>query len=303
MGATGTPLMFKLGEHTPFPFQMMVRTPDNFMPKPHMHDHFQICYVRKGSCKNRIGAREAALVEGDLFSIPPFLEHQITLIPNTAVELVQIDFMPQFINESMSDLSNMEGFVDFAYLQPLMEGGSKAIPKLNLSMFNQLMLEQIIAVIEKELQTRDEGFMLSIRAQLLMLLIISGREYRSFLQGKTEQSALMTHRKSFHDTVEYIRQHYADELTLEDMAVRALMAPTYFSSMFKLMVGRTFKEYIIELRIRKAMELLAVSDRNITEIHLQVGFNNLSYFIRVFKQHTGLTPSQYRKRRGTGASG
>lgn len=84
-------------------------------------------------------------------------------------------------------------------------------------------------------------------------------------------------------------------LHLDEMAKRAAMSPTYFSYMFKVLMGQPFTQYVNDIRIRKALDLLRMSDMSVMEICLETGFNNVSHFTRMFKKITGVSPMKYRK--------
>ena len=70
--------------------------------------------------------------------------------------------------------------------------------------------------------------------------------------------------------------------------------PTYFSTLFKQSTGSSFKEYLNMVRIEESKRLLANTDYSIIDISLATGFEDQSYFSKVFKKFTGLTPKQYR---------
>ena len=70
--------------------------------------------------------------------------------------------------------------------------------------------------------------------------------------------------------------------------------PSYFSTLFKQSCGSSFKEYLNSIRIEESKKLLAATDRSILDIALSIGFEDQSYFTKVFKKYTGLTPKQYR---------
>ena len=74
-----------------------------------------------------------------------------------------------------------------------------------------------------------------------------------------------------------------------------MMSPTYFSYVFKQITGRTFTEYLNYLRIMKAKELLTNSNKTVSGISYEVGFNDPAYFDRVFKKEVGMSPGKYRK--------
>lgn len=96
----------------------------------------------------------------------------------------------------------------------------------------------------------------------------------------------------------YIDENYMESLTLAEMARRCNMSKYYFSRTFKSSLGISFKKYLIRCRIEAAKRLMREPDKNITEICFTVGFNDLSYFSKVFQKTEGVLPSQYRA--GTG---
>lgn len=92
----------------------------------------------------------------------------------------------------------------------------------------------------------------------------------------------------------YMTQNYSKPLTLEETARQVHLTPSYFSSLFKKVCGSSFKEYLNYIRIEASKNLLANTDYAIIDIAVAVGFEEQSYFTRVFKKYTGLTPKQYR---------
>lgn len=73
------------------------------------------------------------------------------------------------------------------------------------------------------------------------------------------------------------------------------MAPAYFSHMFKKVTGQSFADYIKELRIERAMELIRRGSQTITQLVYKVGYRQLGHFIRTFNKRTGITPNDYKK--------
>lgn len=92
-----------------------------------------------------------------------------------------------------------------------------------------------------------------------------------------------------------IRQDYATGLTLEDLAAEAEMSPKYLCRIFQQVTGRTPIDFLNFYRMELASELLCATDETITEIALECGYNDMSYFTKVFKNYKGMTPSKYRK--------
>jgi AraC family transcriptional regulator len=86
------------------------------------------------------------------------------------------------------------------------------------------------------------------------------------------------------------------DVDLRAIANEAALSPYYFTRQFTAMVGVPPYRYLIELRIRRAIELLRDTELTITQIGSRVGFNSLSHFTTTFRRHTGLSPTAYRRR-------
>ena len=95
--------------------------------------------------------------------------------------------------------------------------------------------------------------------------------------------------------VGYIQEHFGENLTVNDLAEHYEMSPNYFSSMFKKEMSRSAVNYITELRINQARELLYHSELSVVDISKKVGYEDSQYFFRVFKKYLGMTPLQYRE--------
>jgi len=97
---------------------------------------------------------------------------------------------------------------------------------------------------------------------------------------------------------QYLTENYNEEITLEELAHKTGFSTNYFSKLFKTKIGKTFVQFKSEIRIQKAMEFLQKPEKSVTEVSLDVGYNDLTYFIRVFKEYTGFTPNEYKRKRG-----
>ena len=104
---------------------------------------------------------------------------------------------------------------------------------------------------------------------------------------------LTTHR--FAAVVGYIRDHLADNLTIDKLSALACMSKATFFRVFKREFGITPVEFIIRERLGEAKRLLRHPLASVAEVCLRAGFNNLSYFQALFKKHEGVTPGAYKK--------
>lgn len=92
----------------------------------------------------------------------------------------------------------------------------------------------------------------------------------------------------------YISDNFSSNITLDDVAHHVHLNPAYFSTIFKQSCGSSFKEYLNMVRIEESKRLLANTDYSVVDIAVATGFMDQSYFSKVFKKYTGLTPKQYR---------
>ncbi|MEC0167100.1 response regulator transcription factor [Paenibacillus graminis] len=99
----------------------------------------------------------------------------------------------------------------------------------------------------------------------------------------------------FNRMVAYIDRNFEQKLYLKDLSVQFFINQVYCCQLFKNNLGRTFSEYVAELRIRKARELLKQTDLSIEQIAVKSGYVDYYYFNKVFKKHCGMTPTKFRK--------
>ena len=99
----------------------------------------------------------------------------------------------------------------------------------------------------------------------------------------------------FKKVLSLIEKEYSDALTLEDLSLAAGMAPKYFCRFFREMTQKSPIDYLNYYRIECSCEQLVSTNESITEIALNCGFNDISYFIKTFKKYKGVTPKQYLK--------
>jgi two-component system response regulator YesN len=97
---------------------------------------------------------------------------------------------------------------------------------------------------------------------------------------------------------QYIVENYSERIRLEDVSERLHVNPNYFSSIFKRDTGKNFIDYLNEVRINESKKLLLHTDEKVFEISLRVGYGNFSYFNKMFKRMSGVTPQAYRESGG-----
>ncbi|MBO2942416.1 response regulator [Paenibacillus sp. F411] len=105
-----------------------------------------------------------------------------------------------------------------------------------------------------------------------------------------------TNRRVIEQVKHYIQTHYAEKVSLQELAEQVAMSRTYLANYFKQETGMTIWSYLIEVRMQKARELLLNSSLKGYEIALQIGYENGTHFSQLFKEYYGLSPIEYKKR-------
>lgn len=95
---------------------------------------------------------------------------------------------------------------------------------------------------------------------------------------------------------EYMKAHLADEISLNAVADYMCLSPTYFSALFKKYCNSSFMDYLTQIRIEKAKQLLAEGEYKVYEVANLVGYSDPRYFSEIFRKHTGVNPAQYLKK-------
>ena len=96
---------------------------------------------------------------------------------------------------------------------------------------------------------------------------------------------------------EYIKSNIASELSIPDLEKHMAMGYSNIYRIVKSVSGRSLRDRLLHYRIEKAIELLSTTNRNISEIMQETGFNNSNYFSKAFKKATGMNPSRFREAR------
>lgn len=139
-----------------------------------------------------------------------------------------------------------------------------------------------------EIKERFENFESLCSFLQDVLAYLRQRNNRSLQEGDIQSC--------FNRLIAYIDQHFEQKLYLKDLSAQFFINQVYCCQLFKKNLGKTFSEYVTELRIRKAIELLEQTALSIEEIAIRTGFADYYYFNKVFKKECGATPTKFRKK-------
>ncbi len=150
-------------------------------------------------------------------------------------------------------------------------------------------VDQVVPALDNLDATLTEITTVDLLRDRLHEILVGALAYRDSLTNHQHNMML----QQVHD---YIDQHYMDaNLSLNEVAGQVSLSPSHFSTVFSQETGQTFKEYLTEVRLKRAKELLRSTTLKSFEISYQIGYSDPHYFSYVFRKHTGLSPKEYRQ--------
>lgn len=269
---------FNFSKEMPFAFYET----DAHQEMIHSHDCLELNFIIDGTGYYLIEDKSYPIEKGDIFLINN-LEHHMAVHENNLKMLVFV-FDQSFVWESADE---------YDYLKPFFERGSNFSNKLNPDSDAYETIKTAILHIKEESEQQNTGWVLMIKAWLMVSLAMFYRYYsgQNALDAHTQRNSYERIRK----VVEYIHENFSAELSLKELSQIALMNKSYLSGLFtKVMHMRVF-DYIELVRVNHGKMLLKTTDLSVLEIALDSGFKSSSYFSRIFKKLMGITPNEYRK--------
>ena len=270
----------------PFALYDLQRLGPSFHVSLHWHEELEIVYVYEGPLYLTIENQNYIGKKGDVFVVNSKEIHEMH-VQDKNVRYGTLLFPPSSLLFQENDEITRK------YIQPLCMGDvlfSHAIE-------NQELADEIFSVISQILSLNKQkvpAYRLGTKALLLQIIFLLFNHHQEINSLNSQKNSLLNR-----EILSYIGERYTTDLTLKEIADTFHMSYKYFSRYFKNNFQTTLSDYIMKLRMERAELLLTTTELPVTEISLQTGFNNISFFIRSFKKAYGLTPLKYRNRKNT----
>lgn len=256
----------------------------------HYHNFVEMVYVAEGNCLHKYRGECYRIKKGDIFIIEPGVPHSYKADAGQLV-VYNILFQPLILDSELKSLAKVHSFLDFFYIEPFFRKYTGFQTHLSLNQQEHLEIIMHLNKLEQEFTHKSMGYVFIIKNRLIELLVTLSR----FFSVRTKKwPPIQDEFKLFEDISEFIKIHYAQPLSLEKMCSMGGMAVSTFSAKFKEHFKKTFVEYRNGIRIDIAKDLLTQTDDKISAISGSIGFEDLSFFNRLFRRETGLSPNQYR---------
>ncbi|MCP1308051.1 AraC family transcriptional regulator [Paenibacillus tyrfis] len=255
--------------------------------KPHWHDVLEINLIKSGTGYYIINGQRFDFEKGDILLINSNDLH--CAYENSDLIILVITFDASWF---LSDLR-----YDPNILLPYTEMGRRFTNLLDRSHPSMDLLRMTLLDIQAEHQNKHASYVSVVRANLLRFLAYVNR----YFQLDNEAIACYEKVGSFQldkmrRIISILEKQFAYPWTIEELGELTYLSPSRFSAIFKNTVGTSPLEYLIQIRLENAAKLLETTDRKIVDIAHECGFRSLSNFNRLFKQRTGFSPREARRR-------
>lgn len=282
-GLTGFPLavlrVYSDSEHSP-------SHPHDLTEIEHSHDFCELVIVTHGSAMHMLEGTEFPVTAGDVFLLQGRQRHYF--FNRKDLDLINIMYDPEKIALPENELRRMPGYCAMFMLEPTYRRQHRFASRLHLKRVPLGRVERLAAEMEQECDDDIPGREVALRAKLLELMVYLSRAYTS--SDTTEAHALLR----VGNVIGALENDFSKDWKLEELLKIAHMSRSNLMRVFRKATGQTPIEYLVRLRIQRSMELLQNTDLSITEIAMEVGFNDSNYFTRQFRRILNESPRQFR---------
>nr|WP_296961566.1 AraC family transcriptional regulator [uncultured Mediterraneibacter sp.] len=273
---------------TEFPYNLYpCSIPLDFTFVPlHWHSELEIIVIKKGSGIISVDFQKQTVTSGDIIFILPGRLHSIEQDGTNSMEYENIILQPELLITGEDDLCAER------FIHPLMNNQLHTETFFSPSLPYYAQLSECIRQLDFVCSLKKEGWQLAVKGCLFqfLFLLITNRAVSENSSPVGEKSL-----EKMKTILKYVEDHYKEHLTIEDMAELTFYSKSHFMKFFKSHMGTGFIDYLNDYRLVMAERLLRSSDNSVLEIAVQNGFDNLSYFNRIFKRKYGTSPGKYRK--------
>lgn len=254
----------------------------------HGHDYSELVIIYGGRGIHKTGVVAYPVAAGDVFVIRKGEVHGFQDCRN--LDVMNIPFHSDFPGEPM--FRGIEGVGLLFDMEPrIRETGNRS----SLLHVHPVLMEDILEIcreMEHEISDKKTGYQSMFKSHLTRLMIILGRCYTD---GQSPAALKM---KKIAGCLAEMEERFDEDLDIAALAEKEGYSREHFIRLFRKYYATTPGQYILQLRMARAAELLRKGELLISEIAWNCGFEDSNYFARIFKQKMGLSPREYRKTAG-----
>ena len=253
----------------------------------HWHEELELIVITKGSGIISVDFHSQLVSAGDIVFVRPGQLHSIEQKDHFRMEYENILLNPAMLISGDQDLCAHQ------FILPLLNNNIRTETFFTPALSCYPEISSCIREIDRLCDIRPEGYQLGVKGRLFQLiyLLISNQITKSSISNARLKSL-----DKLKMILKYVEEHYDESTTIDDMADLTHYSKSHFMKFFKAHMGMGFIEYLNDYRLTIAARLLVSSDESILNISSRSGFDNLSYFNRLFRRKYHTTPGAYRKK-------
>ena len=267
----------------PFSIYHIANVKRSFQIPVHWHDEFEIIYVKSGFLTVSISGENYIGKPGDAFVVSPGNLHFMGSQTGN-VDYFTFLFPLKYISFRTDDI------LDDKLLEPLNSGHLMISPEIEDTVKEQC--EQLVEIYGAKKEESQSKITVQIKTKIILLQFILELWKKGFIV-ENDTGGKNTVEK---EMVSYIQQNFTGKILLKEFGEQFHLSEKYISRYFKEHFHITISQYVTYLRLEHAKQLLQDTDIPVTEVAMQSGYQNVSYFIRSFKKTYGMSPLKYRNK-------
>ena len=263
--------------------------PEYFPSVPlHWHKEFELNLILEGRGEFICGEDRFTAAPGDLVVILPNAVHGIMPVNNEPFIYETIVFDGLMLGAHDNDRACE------SCIRPMINRSVTADPLITGEHIYYSELRMSAENVISAAKGNTPGLDMLMKSELLRLFWLLGTSGTIHAAKRAPGGRSELIRSS----LEYISKHFREELTIAGLAEQAHISKSYYMSVFKSVTGIGALEYVSQLRLREARDLLEGSDKTVSEVAYEVGYKNLSNFNRQFRALCGCSPREFRAKKG-----
>lgn len=271
-------------QHDRFEISHQIHNSSYSMHTAHSHSYCEMYYLMSGACDILIKDSTYSISSGTVVFIPADTLHKTTYTGSASHERIYIEFSDSYISDMYSEYGK-------TWLQLNLFNTFMLVPPQHRADFNAILSD---IIKEQNNDNTFSGRMKKLYFQQLIITLLRYNCIENFPGTPNSKIADL----SINDAMKYINSNYQYPITLASLAKLLNLNSSYLSLKFKSVNGIGFKEYLNNVRIGHAEKLLLETNKSITSIALESGFESSNYFGDIFKKRNGISPSEFRKLKG-----
>lgn len=264
---------------------------NNFLVNLHYHNGIEILYGIKGDFMVRVGLKTYQFCKGDIVFINSKRLHSVQASSCEIDDCYYVlKISPFLLFGSKNNIFNID-INNSLFLENSEEIVLNTALELEKYNIEQLINKLKNECTNKNLPYHNEAIKIYLNELILCLFRVwSEKDILKYSDDNKEKN------DDFIRVIEYINNHYTEDLKVHELAKQFCMSRSNFAKIFKKYTSVTFTEYINGLRVSDAVYCLVGTNLTVTEIAFKLGFVSTSYFIETFKKFKGVAPLQFRKK-------